>query len=488
MTIIDLIRARAEEAPGHAALVVDDGAGGSRVTSYAELVAHVDELAARYRAAGLGAGDRCGLIAPQGVRFVERALGILAAGGCLVPIPEDHRGAALEELAARARLHHVVDEADDSATFRSLAHPGSVDGVGDAEFRALEPAYLRFTSGTTHRRKGVILGHRSVLARTAAANAALRIGPDDRVMWLLPMAHHFVVSILLYLRHGASILLPSASLAKPVLAFAAREGATVFYASPYHYRLLGADASGVPLSTVRLAVSTAEGLQPAVAERFAERFGMPVAQALGIIEVGLPVANVASAATKPGALGRPQPGYEVWLRGEDGAPVTGATSPERTGEICIRGPGMLDAYLDPWLPAARVLTPDGFRTGDQGWFDADGDLHMAGRRVNRISMAGMKFFGEEVEAVLDAHPAVRESRVFAQAHAHLGEIPVAEVVPEDPGAPPETRELLAHCRNALPGYKVPRAIRVVPALPRTATGKLRRAGTPPPSGGAAAPG
>jgi long-chain acyl-CoA synthetase len=208
---------------------------------------------------------------------------------------------------------------------------------------------------------------------------------------------------------------------------------------------------------------------------------------LGIIEVGLPVANLAACARKPGALGRPLPDFEVWLRGEDGRPVGGRTSPQRTGEICIRGPGMLDAYLDPWLPAARVLVPDGFRTGDQGWFDEDGNLYLAGRRVNRISMAGMKFFGEEVEAVLATHPGVRESRVFAQEHAHLGEIPVAEIVPEDPASPPSRQVLAAHCRAALPGYKVPREFRVVAALPRTATGKLARASAAAlPSGGPAA--
>src|SRR6185369_14780167 len=132
-------------------------------------------------------------------------------------------------------------------------------------------------------------------------------------------------------------------------------------------------------------------------------------------------------ATKPTALGRALPAYDVWLRGDDGRPVTSG-SPDTVGEICIRGPGMFDAYLDPWTPARAFLEPDGFRTGDLGWRDADGDLHLAGRRANRISMAGMKFFCEEVEAVLDCHPAVQCSRVSARSHAHLGEIPVAEIV------------------------------------------------------------
>jgi acyl-CoA synthetase (AMP-forming)/AMP-acid ligase II len=135
---------------------------------------------------------------------------------------------------------------------------------------------------------------------------------------------------------------------------------------------------------------------------------------------------------------------------------------------------MLDAYLDPWLTAREILEPDGFRTGDQGWFDADGDLFLVGRRVNRISMAGMKFFAEEVEQVLDAHPGLRASRVFAREHAHLGEIPVAEVIPEDPERPPDPRALTVFCRERLPGYKIPREFRVVEQIARTSSGKLRR--------------
>ena len=95
------------------------------------------------------------------------------------------------------------------ATVRAFPH--------DADFRALNPAYLRFTSGTTSERKGVVIGHPAILARLEAANEGLGIGPDDRVLWLLPMAHHFVVSILLYLSRGATLLLPAGALADKIV-------------------------------------------------------------------------------------------------------------------------------------------------------------------------------------------------------------------------------------------------------------------------------
>jgi len=240
-----------------------------------------------------------------------------------------------------------------------------------------------------------------------------------------------------------------------------------------HYSLLAKDASGIGLD-LRLAVSTAEGLRAEIASGFRARFGRALAQALGIIEVGLPVLNAAAAASKPTALGRPLPAYDVWLRDEDGKPMLGPGSPERTGEICIRGPGLFDAYLSPWTPSAKLLEPDGFRTGDQGYFDSDGVLFLAGRRHNRINMAGMKFFSEEVEEVIARVRGVRECRVFAREHEKLGEIPVAEIVPDDPAHPPARGELIAACRAALPAYKIPREFRVADALARTATGKVQR--------------
>jgi long-chain acyl-CoA synthetase len=481
VTIIDSIRRRAAADPAHPALVSNGRVAkpprANEVVSYAELVGNFDAIAKRLRAEGLEPGDRCGLFASPGRRFIELALGILAADGCLVPIPDDHRDAVFENFTRRARLHRVVTDEDGEFEVRALPNVEAVDGSGDRRFRALRPAYLRFTSGTTNRRKGVILGHDAILERLQAANRALEIAPRDRILWLLPMAHHFVVSILLYLENGAAILLPSTPLAREVLEFAREESPTVVYASPHHYKGLAKDASDLRFDSLRLAISTAEGLRGEIAEAFAARFDHPLTQALGIIEVGLPVVNHLSAGAKPLSLGRPLPDYEVWLRGEDGRPIEGSSSPDRTGEICIRGPGMLAAYLDPWTLRSEVLAPDGFRTGDQGWFDADGDLYLVGRRVNRICMAGMKFFGEEVEAVLDTHPKVRESRVFAVEHAHLGEIPCAEIALADSEHPPARSELAAHCRAQLPTYKVPREFRVVEALEHTPSGKLQRRGS-----------
>lgn len=474
LNAIDPIREHAVRAPSHPALISEDAEGVSRVVSYGELVATMERHAEVLRQGGLGRGDRCALQAPQGALFIELALGILAAEGCLCPIPDDHRGAALDEFVARAYLEAHVERVDGAIRFERIAGNGTLPDATERAFRALSPAYLRFTSGTTSQRKGVVLSHGSIAERLVAANRGLGIAPEDRILWLLPLAHHFVVSILLYLRNGATVLLPSGALAMPTLSFAAREGATLLYASPAHCKRLAADRSEQLLPDLRLAVSTADGLRAEIASAFRERFGHPLVQALGIIEVGLPVINRISAERKPTAIGRPLPDYTIWLRGDDGKPVVERGDPARTGEICIRGPGMLDAYLDPFVTKAQLLEPDGFRTGDQGYLDADGDLHLVGRRANRISMAGMKFFCEEVERVLARHPGVLECRVYGREHPHLGEIPVAEVILKNSADPPDRGELARHCRAVLPAYKVPREFRAVASLARTSSGKVRR--------------
>ena len=469
MNVIDYIRENARRNPDQPAIVCAER-DGVRSIGYGALARGFEDAADRLRERDFAPGDRCGLVAKQGSGFIEAALGILAADGCMVPIPDGTRGPALERCIAESHLHHLLHESAEGFDFTSFPDVLPVDGNADREFRALGPAYLRFTSGTTHLRKGVIVGHAAILARLENANHGLAVGPGDAILWLLPMAHHFVVSILLYLRYGATILLPASSLARSVLEFASEQRATLFYASPYHYNLLAKDRSELALERVRLAVSTADGLRAEIATRFFDRFGLPLVQALGIIEVGLPVMNSQNPIAKPQALGRPQPGYEIWLRGEDGRLV----GQGEHGEICIRGEGLFDAYLQPWTLAEWIVQPDGFRTGDWGWFDGDGDLHLAGRRANRISLAGMKFFSEEVEAVLDAHPEIARSRVFAKSHAHLGEIPAAEIVPQDPANPPKRADILAHCRDNLETYKIPRELRVVESIALTDTGKVRR--------------
>jgi long-chain acyl-CoA synthetase len=144
------------------------------------------------------------------------------------------------------------------------------------------------------------------------------------------------------------------------------------------------------------------------------------------------------------------------------------------GEVAVSGPGIFDAYAAPWLPRDQVLRDGWFLTGDLGRMDAAGYLFLLSRKTAVINLAGRKVFPEEIEAVLDRHPAVRESRVSGRSHPHLGEVVEAELVLAQPDANLDT--IREYCREHLASYKIPTRFSVVAVLPRTPiTGKILRA-------------
>ena len=469
LNIVESIAARAEA--GKTAVVAD-----GRRLSFGELLGRATEVASWLE---LSPGfhrasvPRVGLACGNGLDYIVLALGILKAGGCLVPIAGELTDGERREIIARTGLHGLLigpDEAWRADECVSAREPAC--GAGwvpldepsldcEAEFASLNPAFIRFSSGTTGRSKGVVLSHESLLARITAANQVLRIGPDDRVLWMLPMAHHFAVSIVLYLYFGACTVVGESHLAADVLELAETEGATVIYGAPFHHALLAADAGGFQWPQLRLPVSTAAGLPEATARAFDSRFGTPLVQGMGIIEVGLPLINVDSAREAPGSVGKPVPGFEIELRD-----VT-----DGIGELWLRGPGMFDAYLSPWQPRAEVCVDGWFATGDLARIDEAERVTLCGRKKSVLNIGGMKVFPEEIESVLDRHPAVKGSRAYSRDHEVLGAVVMAEVVlSSEIGA----GELKTWCRQSLSAYKVPTVIRFVDTLPLTASGKIRR--------------
>jgi acyl-CoA synthetase (AMP-forming)/AMP-acid ligase II len=203
-------------------------------------------------------------------------------------------------------------------------------------------------------------------------------------------------------------------------------------------------------------------------QRFEETFEVPVAQAYGIIEAGLPCINTRTDGLPATSVGRPVPGYDVAVFSD-----TGATLPAGiAGEIGVRGTGLFSAYYSPWQPREQVMRDGWFLTGDVGVLSDSGALHLAGRKKTVIFVAGVKFFPEEVEACINRFPGVRESRVFGDVHRKLGQVPRAEVALT--AGPIDLAALQAHCARALSPYKVPLDFAVVDAIEKTPGGKILR--------------
>ena len=279
------------------------------------------------------------------------------------------------------------------------------------------------------------------------------------------MSHHFLVTIVLYLSVGATIVLARHVLAQPFLEAINRWKGTVLYAAPFHFAMLARDNSGATIPSVRLAVSTTCALPADVAEEFHRRYGISLAQGLGVIELGLVSLNTEDPRGRWNSVGRPVRDFRVRINDPDA---------DGCGEVAVAGPGIFDAYVAPWIPREELLRDGWFHTGDMGRLDEDGYLFLLSRKTAVINLAGRKVFPEEIEAVLNRHPGVRESRVYGRPHAHLGEVVEAEIVLDQPEAGLDS--VRAFCRDHLASYKIPTRFTIVSALPRTpVTGKIRRA-------------
>jgi acyl-CoA synthetase (AMP-forming)/AMP-acid ligase II len=184
-----------------------------------------------------------------------------------------------------------------------------------------------------------------------------------------------------------------------------------------------------------------------------------------VIELGLVALNTTAPREKWNSVGHVAGDFQFRIVNLDA---------EGCGELAVRGPGIFDAYVAPWVPREEVLRDGWFFTGDIGRADADGFLFLLSRKTAVINLAGRKVFPEEIEAVLNRHSSVSESRVYGKLHPHLGETVEAEVVLSSPDAKLDT--IHAYCREHLASYKIPTRFTIVAALPRTpVTGKIRRA-------------
>jgi long-chain acyl-CoA synthetase len=314
-----------------------------------------------------------------------------------------------------------------------------------------------------------VLSHKTIFDRVHAANTGLQLSPRDRVVWLLSMSYHFAVSIVAYLTFGASIILHKrvVDLGRAVVEDATEQGGTIIYGGPMQYELMSRDRSGRMMDKLRLAISTATSLSVDTAEAFLERFGVPLTQAYGVIEIGLPCINLRYSSEKVDSVGQVLPGFNIRLIDGD--------EPNGLSTIGFRGKGILDAYYDPWQDRSDITADGWFCTGDLGEMDEDGCLYIRGRATEMINVGGMKYFPHEVENVLLTHPAIQEAVVFPARLGNAREFACAQVVSRSSVENrPTTAELRQFCAKRLAHFKVPQEVEYVSSLERTASGKILR--------------
>ncbi|MDD5596964.1 MAG: class I adenylate-forming enzyme family protein [Victivallaceae bacterium] len=451
--------------------------------SYEQLFSDLDSVRNQLSGLGVQANEKVALLAEDSYCYIVFSLAILELDAVVIPVPVNSSKPEIETILEKIKINHFLFTPPyypvAGAVLLDTPGPGedswfflkfSVENTERILPAPLRAAFIRFSSGTTGNRKGVVLSHRAIIERTAAADKALKISPDDKILWVLDMSFHFVVTILLFLRRRATIVLCGSPLPEKMSKALSENRISVIYATPYHYGLLTRFDLFAPamLKDVRLAVSTAMKLHPEPARNFMEKFGFGLTQAYGIIEVGLAFVNTSGRPEKCDSVGAVLPDYQLKLRSPD---ATGR------GEILLRGPGMFDAYFDPFVLREDLFKDGWFATGDIGKLDEDGYLHIVGRSKNVINFIGMKIFPYEAEEVILSHPAVSEAKVEGKRHDNFGEIPVAFVVPEKKysGRDEELKkELRKFCMRRLAAYCVPKEFIIIPELEKTGSGKIRR--------------
>ena len=377
-------------------------------------------------------------------------------------------GPMLDYLGVRPRVEHLI-------MMESIEFKAVPDLRWPARSRPDDLACLLYTSGTSGKPKGVMLSHSNLLSNVRQCLEHVGLRDEDVLLGVLPQFHSFGLTVLtiLPLVRGLRAIYTARFVPQHVMRLLREHRPTMFVGIPSMYNALLAVKRAEPadFASLRFTVSGGEPLPEDVFERFRDRFGVTICEGYGLTETS-PVTNWCRPEDwRRRSVGTPVPRVEQIIVD----PASGKVLPQgREGEVLVRGPNRMLGYFNLPDETSKAITPEGwFRTGDMGRFDQDGHLSITGRIKEMLIVGGENVFPREIEEVINRHPSVHASAVIGMTDPMRGEVPVAFVELEE-GETFDERSVLALCRDQLAGYKVPRDIRVLDALPRNPTGKIQR--------------
>ncbi|MEV7026145.1 AMP-binding protein [Kitasatospora sp. NPDC093558] len=450
---------------------------------------------------GLVPGGRVLLRSPNNPWAVAAWLGVLKAGGVAVTTMAALRARELAPIVDRTRPtvalvdHRYTEEVEQlhsasltTASLTIVTHgtPGPDDLVAraaaksgeftDVPTAADDVALLGPTSGSTGVPKITMHFHRDVLSIDHTfGRPLLGLGPGDTVACSAPLAFTFGLGMLVVfpLRAGACALLTESATPLQLAELVERQGVTVLATAPTAYKAILREGQEHRLAGLRAAVSAGEHLPQTTWEQLRDRLGLRVIDGIGATELLHIFISAAGDDIRPGATGRPLPGYRATILDLDGHEL----GPGEPGRLAVIGP-VGCRYLDD--PRQDEYVVDGWNvTGDLFYRDADGYYFYQARSDAMIVSSGYNIGGPEVEAAIDTHPDVVESGVVAKPDPERGSVVCAFVVlrdgvPDGEAAAAKAKEIQDHVKQVLAPYKYPRDVRFCDALPRNTSGKLQR--------------
>lgn len=487
-SVRDWVERRACDTPDAVSHLFSDG---SQELSYSELRTDAARVARRLKAAGAVRGESVATFLNNSRDAVLVLFGILLGGFRATPMnlaasAEAHRF-ALRHSGARfavvgADEHTSLDEAglDGLAVIdaESLAGSRTMPESTESGFlpAAGDPALLMYTSGTTGRPKGVLHCHRSLLAGGWTTATAHRLGPQDRALCVLPHFHinGLCVTLMAPLVSGGSVIVCPRFSVQRFWEDCLEHEATWFSVVPTIIsRLLHHDAEphADAVRRLRFGRSASSALPPDVHRAFEARFGVAIIETMGLTETAAQIlANPLPPAVRK--LGSPGVafGNEVAIL-DGGGCILG---PGEAGEIAVRGPNVMEGYLDDEEATGQTIMPEGWlRTGDLGHVDGDGYVYVTGRLKELIIKGGENIAPREIDDVLYAHPDVVEAAAFAQPCSDYGQR-VEAAVRLRKASTVTVEQLVEHCRAKVGAFRAPDRIHVLETLPKGPSGKIQR--------------
>ncbi len=507
LLLADGVHASAARTPDKTALRCGDAE-----LTYGELARRVRRVTARALAAlSLEPGDRVAILAPNCLEYPEIMLGLSDAGAIVATLNPRANARELQDdcdncgarvLFAHASLSAVVD----AAQFATVEHIVLIGAEGERGYDAwreqpqpwqqksgavatgipaiaeTQPFTLVYSSGTTGKPKGILISHRSrVLTFHAMAMEYGCYGPDDRFLSLAPMAHGaglaFTMATLYF---GGYVELVGKFEPAAVVEKLAREPFTGIFMVPTHFQAIFA----LPVdfltrhrrsaTTLRAIISNAAALPEALKEKIVDFWGEGLLhETYGSTEAGI-VTNIrpADQLRKIQSVGRPFAATLVRLLDDDGNDVPVG----EIGELYSRSSFLFDGYWNNPQDTAACVRDGWVTAGDLARCDADGYYYIVDRKKDMVISGGINIFPREIEEVLHRHPAVQEAAVIGVPDEHWGERLRAFVVlaPGHSSGAVAISEahLIEYCKQSLSGYKVPRELRLIAALPRNVGGKV----------------